>query len=91
MVSKTFVAASISKNTNSFGLHGIILLAKDGEAWEAAANSINVPKQHDRVTVALDDAGSPRWELKGYEIPRRLPAAPPKVVAEVWNHTPAVA
>lgn len=84
-MTKTFIAASVSSNTNSFGLFGVILVAKDGEAWEAAANSINVPTKGDRVVVEVNQAGQPRWELKGFEIPRQLPDAPGNVVHNVWR------
>ena len=41
---KVFKLVCTSRNTNSFGLRGCILVAKDGEAWEIAASDFNCPQ-----------------------------------------------
>lgn len=86
---KTFRVAAVSSNSNSFGLHGHILIAEDGEAWEVARSRGpgNLPcwpwEKGDDVIVHMKPA--PHWAGLGCEIPRRLPDAPTKVVAELFN------
>ena len=84
---KHFIVVTVSKNTNSFGLRGMILMARDGEAWQVGANHLNVKKKGDLVRVPAS-AGPVReasWVALGYEIPERLRKAPPRVAAEVWG------
>jgi hypothetical protein len=82
--SKQFKVASVSENTNSFGLRGHIFIAEDGEAWEAGANTVNGLKKGDTVKVFLDRSDEPDFTYLGFEIPRKLPDAPRNVVNEVW-------
>jgi|TARA_Y100000034_G_scaffold135146_1_gene205884 hypothetical protein len=78
-MSKEFKVAAVSDNTNSFGLYGMVLVAKDGESWKAGANSINVPKKGDVVT--LDES----WAKLGFEIPEQMNYAPPHVIKLIWG------
>jgi hypothetical protein len=78
-----FAVAQKSSNTNSFGLYGIILVAKDGSAWEAAHGYLDCPEQGDVVSLGLDGNSEPIFT--GYEIPRRLKNAPQEVVDAVWD------
>lgn len=80
---KPFRVASVSSNTNSFGLHGHILIAQDGEAWQAAANNINMKVKGD--VLVLDTTKTGCFATHGFEIPERLPDAPEGVVAEIWQ------
>lgn len=83
---KEFKVASVSDNRNSFGLKGMILIAKDGDAWQAAANDINVKKKGEVLNVVLSPRGEPDWWSFGFEIPERLPQrASEAVVKEVWG------
>ena len=87
-VTESFKVVSVSKNSNSFGLKGVILMARDGEAWEVGASHINIPVKGERIQVALDldnPSISPLFAEKGFEIPRRLPGPPEQVVREVWK------
>lgn len=87
-MSKSFKVASVSSNHNSFGLRGMILVAQDGEAWEVAANDINVGKKGDVVSVPYNTIfpNEPDFSGRGYEIPHRLqPDAPAGVVKEIWG------
>lgn len=84
---RQFVVASRSSNTNAFGPHGLILVAKSGEAWEVARH---IPLEERNLVVKgfafvfeLLPSGMPNF--RGCEIPRRLPNAPAAVVAEVWG------
>ena len=42
---KEFKVVAVSTNTNSFGLRGVVMVARDGEAWQVGASHINVPKE----------------------------------------------
>jgi hypothetical protein len=82
---KAFKVASVSDNTNSFGLTGMILIAADGEAFEVAASSLYVKKKGDVVQVPVVGKTRRNFASMGFEIPRRLPDAPAGVVEEVWS------
>jgi hypothetical protein len=85
---KAFIVASISSNTNSFGLSGIVLVARDGQAFEVGRSQhvdpwtrgqeVNIPCKYDARTGTFSGFSFP-----GCEIPRALPTCPPHVVAEV--------
>jgi len=87
---KLFLVASVSSNCNSFGLRGMILMARDGETWQVGANSLNVKEKGDALAVPMTpakmftyDGDLANWSGFGFEIPRRLPDAPSNVVEEV--------
>ena len=98
-IARRFKVAAVSQQPNSFGLHGHVLIAEDGEAWEVGRsrgewNSDMPFNQGDVVHVVLrsidpDGAGDctllPSWESLSCEIPRRLPDAPTSVVRKVWK------
>jgi len=83
-MTKTYTVAAVSKNQNSFGLTGLILIAADGEVWQVGASYLHVKAKGSSVTVHNHDFGA-----LGFEIPERLPNAPVGVVREVWE-TPHV-
>lgn len=85
---KDFKVVAVSKNTNSFGLHGVVMIAEDGEGWEAAHGPLELPEQGDILQVSMDDGGL-NWAAVGFEIPRRLPQAPKDVVSQVWGQREA--
>ena len=92
-ISKQFKVATVSQNTNSFGLRGFILVAKDGQAFEAAANYLNVPNKGDIITLpGTTDGTRTRFNFakKSYEIPHPLSQAPSDVVKEIWEEKSAV-
>ncbi len=79
-----FKIAAVSENTNSFGLYQMILVAKSGETWKACANSVNVLKKSETVSVGIRHNFIPDWTSKGYEIPEKILDCPPNVVKEIW-------
>lgn len=81
---KAFKVAAVSSNMNSFGLKGMILVARDGEAYQVGANSMNLKRQGSVLRVP-GRATARNFAALGFEIPERLPPAPRKVVAEVWG------
>lgn len=80
---RLFRVASISENTNAFGLRGVVLVAWDGEAWEVASNGLNLPKPDEVLSVPVFD-GILQWGAFGFEVPRQLPNAPSGVAKAVW-------
>lgn len=85
---------AISKNTNSFGLSGHVLVARDGRGWEAArcryTPGYDMTKRGDDITfVETTDLATGRrdinWAAHGFEIPKELPSAPPKVLRELFK------
>ena len=90
MYTKPFRVAAISDNTNSFGLHQVILVAQKGEAYKACASYINLPKKGDDVFVPLilDKEGNVtglNFAALGYEIPEKMQDAPKQVVDEIFE------
>ncbi len=84
---KPFRVLSVSANPNSFGLHGHILIAQDGDAYEVG-RAIGAwltpwPKGTD-VKVPIDPNGVLTWAGLGVEIPRQLPPAPAAVLSKVF-------
>jgi hypothetical protein len=83
---KSFKVASVSDNTNSFGLTGMILIAADGEAFEVGASYMHVKKKGDVVQVPVIGKTGRNFASLGFEIPHKLPDAPAGVVEEVWSY-----
>ena len=81
-----FKIVSVSSNTNSFGLHGVVILAKSGTAFEIGMGSINNPTKGAELFCKISEQGN-LLEIQGksYEIPRKLPNAPKEVIAEVFK------
>jgi len=89
-VEKEFKVVSVSSNTNSFGLYGVIMIARDGEAMEIAVGNLYKPKIGDILIKDIILAGNGKlisYTFRGisYELPRNLPEAPKEVVREVWE------
>lgn len=85
---RDYKVVSVSSNTNSFGLRGVVLMSRQGDAWEIGASSHGsraVPSQGSIVSVPVDHSGLPDFSAKGWEIPRRLGKPPAKVVRAVWK------
>jgi hypothetical protein len=83
---KQFIVASISKNANSFGLAGHVLVARSGEAYEVGRSVCHPePWKQGQVVDVPTSYNRPQWAQVGVEIPRPLEKAPPKVVAELWK------
>lgn len=91
---KSFTVAAISQNRNGFGLHGIVLIADDGEAYEVAGSirpgfDLAVGESVSLATSDNPFAGDPtaRWQWQdlvrqiSFEIPKALPKAPASVLA----------
>jgi hypothetical protein len=94
---KEFLVASVSANANSFGLNGVILIARDGEALEAATYAMDnfTIKKGEFVTLPIANPGATgearyRWVStagRTFEIPRALPKCPENVLAELFPPT----
>jgi hypothetical protein len=82
---KRFRVAAVSSNRNSFGLTGLVLVARDGTAYQVGASDLHVHRKGSVVAVPITGRRCLNFARLGFEIPERLPQAPPAVVAEVWN------
>jgi hypothetical protein len=82
---KIFKVAALSSNRNSFGLRGMILIAKDGEAWQVGANHLYCRSVGELVCVPVVGDKGLSFAGLGFEIPEQLPDAPGAAVAEIWN------
>lgn len=83
-----FMVASVSQNTNSFGLRGHILVSRKGEAWQVGRSISPADEQWEKGTIViLQPSGLTDWNWAAYgvEIPERLQQAPPDVVADIWK------
>ena len=87
MRTKNFKVLTVSDNPNSFGLHGHILVAKDGEAYEVGRSRGDwlTPWNKGDIVPITFHRRNPNWAGLSVEIPRKLPKAPAKVVKEVWD------
>lgn len=81
-ITKQFRVAAISSNTNSFGLHNVVLIARDGEAWQVKASGFNVPKQGQQFEFEQTVG---ELIAQGWELPEQISKAPAGVIAEVWS------
>jgi hypothetical protein len=80
-----FKVMAVSSNANAFGLHGVVLIAVDGEAWEVACSMYHLPIVGDILRPPVV-RGVLYWGLLGFEIPEKLePNAPHDVLKQVWG------
>lgn len=87
---KEFKVVAVSTNTNSFGLHNVVMVARDGEAWQAGASYLNVPKQGAMVTLTFRESANgiglekyPQFPFS-CEIPERKEDANPILLKEFF-------
>lgn len=81
MASKEFKVVSISTNTNAFGLRGVVVVARDGDAWTLAGNAL-MCERHPQGSVFTAD---PARGFDGWEIPHPYrPLPPPELLREIW-------
>lgn len=87
-MTKNFRVAAKSRNHNSFGLYGYVLIAPDGEAWEVGRSLSASPEWTvgNDVSAFCDEDGQPTFPY--CEIPHQLPQAPQKVLTEVYPTPP---
>jgi len=87
--SKAFKVASVSSNIGSFGHRGVILIARDGEAWEIGISASPPTKQLVKgqiVNIRFGGWGGGIVLESGWEVPRKLtPNASQGVIAEIWG------
>jgi len=85
-----FKVASVSHNANSFGLHGVIIVAKDGTAYEIGVGSLYKPKKGVVWTAEVSVGSGNIQSIHGigFEIPTRLNKAPQEVIDAVWETKP---
>ena len=81
---KKFKVVAVSTNTNSFGLHNVILVAQDGEAYQAGHSYFNLPIKNDIVELEVLKSGL-NWGVAGFEIPEKKSDAPAEIVKDIWR------
>jgi hypothetical protein len=83
-----FKVITVSSNTNSFGLHGVIMADKSGLAFEVGMNYLSKPNTGDMLNVTLTKSLKlSSIAGKSYEIPRKLPNVPAKLLTELFPTT----
>lgn len=86
-----FKVVAVSDNTNSFGLHQCVMVAKSGIGYKACANYLNIPQKGDilDIPVLFDTKGNPTesydFSSKGFEIPIKIEKAPEEIIREIWG------
>ena len=80
---RPFRVAALSDNRNSFGLTGVVLMDREGNAFEVAMS--DPPDLGTDVTARMSgEMVIPSIHLM-FEIPRKMPKAPKKVVDELYK------
>lgn len=84
---KEFRVATISSNTNSFGLKQMIIIARDGEAYCTHKTAQFAPSKGDSIYFEADIVNGQvgRKYIAGHEMTYPYPAAPEEVVAEIFK------
>jgi hypothetical protein len=87
MYIKLFKVVTISKNTNSFGLYGVIIMAKDGQAYQIAVSHLYKPEKGDVLSAYVSENTGKLLRIISinHELQEELPTAPMDVVKEVWS------
>lgn len=80
-----FKVATISSNTNAFGLNGYIFVGRDGECWQAAAYRPTCRYGKGDTVIVPARNGVPQFGQHGFEVPERRQDVPRAVVTEVWG------
>jgi hypothetical protein len=88
-IGKYFAVITVSKNTNSFGLYRIVLLALDGDAYEVDYNQV-IPLERGNIVrqiSTLNEEGEiveKYWD-KNFENPRQIKQAPKLLAETFWE------
>lgn len=85
---KQFKVVAKSLNTNSFGLHQLILVSKDGEAYKSHASIYHAQIEGDTINQVLvvDDQGEIKQRyFRGHELTQKLDNVPSDVLAKIFN------
>lgn len=89
-VQNKFRVIAVSTNTNSFGLHRFIAVAKSGEAYALHTGTIYKPNKGDDIVIEQFITESGRTSFKevkgmGIEMPEKMPVAPKEVLMEIFG------
>lgn len=80
---KYFIVFAVSQNCNSFGLKEFFAVTKDGLAFKAYANDLNIPKKHD--VLSLEVTGKAKINFGNYECPELLPKPSKEIIKGAWK------
>lgn len=82
--SKEFKIIAISENSNSFGLKQFLAVARDGSAFKACANYLNLPTKGSIISMPMTIDGVLLPSKMSYELCELVEPAPYKVVTELF-------
>ena len=85
---KQFKVVAKSVNTNSFGLHQMIVVSTDGIAYKTHASMYNAKEEGEMVTqdLTINDEGKiVSSHFVGHEMTTKLPSVPEEVLKEIFN------
>lgn len=83
---QSYRVVAVSSNANSFGLKQCVMVARDGSAYTACANSLNLPKQGEDIFIPFvsEKSTRPNFAAKGFEIPEQIESPPQEVLNEIY-------
>ena len=87
-LTKEFKVGAVSVNSNSFGLKQMIMVAKDGTAFKACFNYLNVKKEKETINASIilnEDGKVISTSFVGGELIEQISDAPKEIIEELWN------
>jgi len=78
-----FIVAAKSQNTNSFGLHRYIMVARDGTAW-AVLRTLSFPWETNQILQVPLVKGEATWGSFGVECPEKISNPEPELLEKIW-------
>lgn len=85
------LVVAVSDNTNSFGLSGVVVIDREGNAWRLGINLHSPPRPEFRpgwvIPAMLTSTGDivPSSFPVTFEIPERLPKMPDELKKQEWD------
>lgn len=88
LIATNFKVVSVSKNHNSFGLHGVVLCNSNGLAFEVGISLCNLPKRGQMIPGSITDTDNLAGLIGySYEIPRKMQKPSKAVIKEIMAIT----
>jgi hypothetical protein len=87
-VTRPFLVLAVSTTHNSFGLKGVVIVSKGGDAYEVGMTIGGVrpiPASGSVLQVETDWAGRPQLHRHGWELCRPLGKPPASATLRAWR------